>query len=323
MAITAISRDWGVDPSIVRITTTDNLAAITTAGYLTAQDTNIQLLNNGEFEWTATDEVLIYYADGQGFFTRDATNATFIATPSSPGTLSDTLANTYIFVGNVSNVATGVAMSGATTISNTGVVSLAASIAQSAGQAYTASTSSATPGTIRALKGVITGSNTTMTSGNLVGCRGEVDCVGASGGFLYGAQGKVIATGTLSGSAWTAGVFGQLDISAATINAGQCAPIWGDYGATSGTLTNQTGLYGIAMTNTTAAVLAGQLYLYGGATNLMLLNTNAGLSGTTYFKAAGTSSGSAGYASGCNATEVLQISVNGTTYYLPCFAQNS
>ena len=39
-----------------------------------------------------------------------------------------------------------------------------------------------------------------MTSGNVVGVRGEVDYVGASGGFLYGVQGKLIPTGTISGS---------------------------------------------------------------------------------------------------------------------------
>lgn len=185
------------------------------------------------------------------------------------------------------------------------------------------STALAAPGTIRAFTGKMVGTATVMTSGNLVGVRGEVDAVGASGGFLYGVQGKVIPTGTLSGSSWTAGVFGQLDISHATINAGQLAPIWGDYGSSSGTLTNQTGLYGIAMTNTTAAVLEGQLYLYGGATNLMYLNTNAGLSGTTYFKAAGTGASSWGYASYAAATEVLQISVNGTTYYIPCKSSNA
>ncbi len=186
-----------------------------------------------------------------------------------------------------------------------------------------ASTTSATPGTIRAFKGVITDTATVITSGNLVGVRGEVDYVGASGGFFYGVQGKIIPTGTLSGSSWNAGVFGQLDISAATINAGQIAPIWGDYGANSHTLTNVTGMYGIAMTNTTAAVLAGQLYLYGGATNLLLLNTNAGLSGTTYFQTAGTGSGSPGNVSYQPATEALQISVNGTHYWLPLYSSNS
>jgi len=193
----------------------------------------------------------------------------------------------------------------------------------SSGQTISTSTSSATPGTLRALIGSMTESATTMTSGNVVGVRGVANMVGASGGFIYGTQGKVIATGTLSGSEWTAGIFGQLDISAATINAGQAAPIWGDYGSSSGTLTDQTGLYGIAMTNTTAAVLAGQLYLYGGATTLMLLNTNAGLSGVTYFKDSGVGAGSWGNATPPTPSKVLTISVDGTLYYLPLVAQNT
>lgn len=41
------------------------------------------------------------------------------------GKLTSTLTNTYLFVGNISNVATGVAMSGDATIANTGVVTVA------------------------------------------------------------------------------------------------------------------------------------------------------------------------------------------------------
>ncbi len=181
---------------------------------------------------------------------------------------------------------------------------------------------SATPGTVRALVSAISNS-VLMTSGNLVGVRGVVTYVGASGGFLYGVQGKLIASGTISGSSWNAGVFGQLDISAATVNAGQMAPIWGDYGSASGTLTDQTGLYGIAMTNTTAAVLQGQIYLYGGAQNLLLLSTNAGLSGVTYFKDSGTGAGSWGNATPPTPSKVLKITVDGTAYYLPLVAQNT
>jgi hypothetical protein len=192
-----------------------------------------------------------------------------------------------------------------------------------AGQSVSGSTTSATPGTIRAFKGLMTGTNATMTSGNLVGVRGEVDYVGASGGFLYGIQGKLIPTGTISGSSWNAGVFGQLDISAATVNAGQMAPIWGDYGTSSGTLTDQTGLYGIAMTNTTAVVTQGQIYLYGGSQNLLLLNTNLGLSGVTYFINSGTTSGSWGNATPPTPSKVLRISVDGTQYYIPLVAQNT
>lgn len=203
------------------------------------------------------------------------------------------------------------------TISAAGVITLVSN------QTISASTSSATPGTIRALIGSMTSTATVMTSGNIVGVRGVVNYVGASGGFIYGTQGKIIPTGTISGSSWNAGIFGQLDISHATINAGQMAPIWGDYGATSGTLTNQTGLYGIAMTNTTAAVLQGQIYLYGGAQNLLLLSTNAGLSGVTYFKDSGTGAGSWGNATPPTPTKVLKISVDGTAYYLPLVAQNT
>src|SRR5580698_4159511 len=171
----------------------------------------------------------------------------------------------------------------------------------------TSSTTSATPGTIRALIGSMTGSNTTMTSGNLVGCRGVATVVGASGGFVYGSQGKVISTGTLSGSSWTAGLFGQLDVSAATINAGQVSAIWADWGATGAIATSMTGARLYAGTNTTANILNAQMYLYGPATNFFELDDNSGAYGATYFVAAGTSSGSAGDTTKCNASKVLKI----------------
>lgn len=318
--ITNIARDWGFDPAIVRIATTDTLATITTTGYLLTQEAQIFAVNSGAFEWAVTDYVLVYYSDNGGswgFFQYVPATGSLTAAPTVPGSLANTLPSGDIFVGNGSNIATGVAMTGAVAITNAGVTSLVAPIAM------TDTTASATPGTIRAFKSVMQNSNSVMTSGNLVGVRGEVDYVGASGGFLYGVQGKIIPTGTISGSSWNAGVFGQLDISAATINAGQMAPIWGDYGATSHTLTDQTGLYGIAMTNTTAAVLEGQLYLYGGAQNLMYLSTNAGLSGVTYFKTSGTSAGSWGNATPPTPSKVLKISVDGTAYYIPLVAQNT
>ena len=212
----------------------------------------------------------------------------------------------------------------AVTIGNIPVYSdIAGTVSQNVAALNNVPNASATPGTIRAIHGEMSSTISIQTSGNLVGVRGAVNYVGASGGFVYGTQGKIIPSGTLSGSSWNAGIFGQLDISAATINAGQMAPIWGDYGTSSHTLTNQTGLYGIAMTNTTAAVLAGQMYLYGGATNLMLLNTNSGLSGVTYFKDAGTTAGSWGNATPPTPSKVLTISVDGVQYYIPLVAQNT
>jgi hypothetical protein len=126
MAITSITRDWGIDPSIVRIVTTDDLAAITTAGYVTAQADEILALNKGAFQWVDTDYVLISYDGGIGFFTYDSTTLAFVAGAVVPGSLSDTLASGHIFVGSAGNVATDVAMSGDTTINNTGVVAIGA-----------------------------------------------------------------------------------------------------------------------------------------------------------------------------------------------------
>lgn len=190
-----------------------------------------------------------------------------------------------------------------------------------AGQTVTNAQTSATPGTTRALIGQTTQSANVMTSGNIVGVRGAVTAVGASGGFLYGSQGKLTATGTLSGSSWSAPVFGQFDISSATVNAGQTAAIWGDYGTSSGTITNASGMRGVAMTNTTAAVLNAQDYRYGNAAYLQEL---AGAGGTlNYYAAAGTGSGSAGNSTHCAAQQVIKILINGTPAYIPVFTQNT
>lgn len=300
------------------------------------------LVDGNYFRDTAATALVAHSGGGQAsatVLTADINEVTTVAAAadsvklpaSAPGlriTAINQGANPMQVFGNGTDTINGVAF-------GTGVSQLVGSVveywcpvagvwfAETIANTFATSTASATPGTIRALRGLITSTATVMTSGNLVGARGEADYVGASGGFIYGLQGKIIPTGTLSGSSWNAGVFGQLDISGATINAGQVAPIWGDYGTTSGTLTNQTGLYGIAMTNTTAAVLAGQLYLYGGAQNLMLLETNVGLSGVTYFINAGTGSGSWGNATPPTPSKVLRISVDGTQYYLPLVAQNT
>lgn len=129
MSITAIGRYFVGNPNIVSIVTDDNLAAITTAGYLTGTDiaADIELLQNGEFQWQDTDVVLISYAPNflVNWFKYDATNATFVANPAAGG-LSNTLVNGNIFVGNASNIATGVTPSGDVTITNAGVTAIGA-----------------------------------------------------------------------------------------------------------------------------------------------------------------------------------------------------
>lgn len=128
MSITAIGRYFDGEPNIVTIVSTDSLATITTTGYLTgtAIAADIELLQNGEFQWTDTDLVLIYYSPAQiGFFVRDATNNTFDAL-AAPSGLANTLQDGDIFVGNASNIATGVNPTGDITLSNTGVFGIAA-----------------------------------------------------------------------------------------------------------------------------------------------------------------------------------------------------
>lgn len=129
MSITAIGRYFVGDPNIVAIVTDDNLATITTAGYLTGTDiaADIELLNNGEFQWLDTDIVLISYAPSfiVNWFKYDATNATFVANPAAGG-LSNSLLSGRILVGNGANVATGVVASGDITNDNAGVFAIGA-----------------------------------------------------------------------------------------------------------------------------------------------------------------------------------------------------
>ena len=79
MAITHIVKDWGVAPSIVRITSTDTYATISAPGYLTAQAANIQAANAGAFDWAVSDTVLVWYQDafGNSAWSDFSVNSTF------------------------------------------------------------------------------------------------------------------------------------------------------------------------------------------------------------------------------------------------------
>lgn len=126
MSILAISRYFLGDPNIVAIVTDDTLAAITTAGYLTGTviASDIELIQNGDFQWTVTDIVLIKYDVSIGYFTYDAINNTFIAL-AAPGGLAPTLSSGQLFVGSAGNIATGVPMSGDATMIASGALTIA------------------------------------------------------------------------------------------------------------------------------------------------------------------------------------------------------
>ena len=124
--ITSIKREFNLFPNIVGIVTTDNLATITTAGYFASQLAAVELLNNGVWQWEIEDLIVIYYSANQiGFFTYNSTTDAFVALAANGG-LSNTLSSAFLFIGNGSNVATGVALSGDATITNAGVMTIAA-----------------------------------------------------------------------------------------------------------------------------------------------------------------------------------------------------
>lgn len=68
MPITNLDRDYGVQPSIVRMTTTDSLDTITASNYIIEQEPFIALIKGGAFTFVNSDVVCIYYQGGHGFF---------------------------------------------------------------------------------------------------------------------------------------------------------------------------------------------------------------------------------------------------------------
>lgn len=330
--VVTFEQGTGFEPRILRVVTNSTLSEVTTAGWLNSAVNECIVIQ-------PSDKILIYYGvgstPGNAFFDVSISAGVITLSVAESNVILPVVSGDFaVFSGTSGAIAdlgyspsdaakTKVVMAnGAVVAGNIAVYTdTAGTVDDNLAGLNTVANASATPGTVRSLTGAIASSAVTMTSGNLVGVRGSVTCVGASGGFLYGAQGKVIASGTLSGSSWSAGVFGQLDISAATVNAGQMAAIWGDYGTSSGTMTDVTGLRGVAMTNTTAAVLNAQDYRYGNATYLLEL---AGAGGTlNYYAAAGTSAGSAGDAAHCAAQQVIKIEINGVAAYIPVFTQNT
>lgn len=94
--ITAIKREFDLFPNIVGIVTTDNLATISSANYFSSQLAQVELLNNGVWQWETEDIVLIYYATNQvGFFQYNAATDSFTAV-SGTQTQSVSLTSTQI-----------------------------------------------------------------------------------------------------------------------------------------------------------------------------------------------------------------------------------
>jgi hypothetical protein len=93
--ITEITRDYGDNVSIVRITTTDTLSTASAANYITSQKANIETANQGDFEWLASDMTLVYASNGWMFasITSDFTSLT-------PMVFSTNVVGTPVVVGD-------------------------------------------------------------------------------------------------------------------------------------------------------------------------------------------------------------------------------
>ena len=150
-------------------------------------------------------------------------------------------------------------------------------------------------GSVAAIRG-----NVTVAAGNTI--------AGAS--YLYGVQGKLTVKGTQASSAEvSAGLVGQLDLSAAAGLTGPTAAIWADCGATAGTVTGAD-IDAVVVYNTTAAKINAALRIDTNSNYLFDLSDEGGGHGAgNWIIATAKSSGW---------DKSLKINLNGTVYYIPC-----
>lgn len=188
------------------------------------------------------------------------------------------------------------------------------------------SPSTANAGTVRAIIGSISPTNSSITAGTLAGIRGVATLPTgktiAGGVFLIGNQGKLFVNGTMNhADSRLAAMMAQLDTTGATLTTGQISALWVDHGA------GVTGAGGgqfnmIRITNTVSGSKPNAvIYSHGNATYLLDLSAPGGT--MDWQAAAGTSAGSAGESGKCEAPKVLIINVGGTPWYIPAFTQNT
>jgi len=134
-------------------------------------------------------------------------------------------------------------------------------------------------------------------------------------GFLYGVQGKLIVCGTINaGSNVSAGLQGQLDLSAAVAITSPVAALWLDMGATASAalISAPTYVNAIAVYNTTAAVINSAFQVIANATYLFDV-TDLSQGGSHFYNHSGSGLGSIG-------TDYLVVLVNGVPKHIPLYA---
>lgn len=129
--------------------------------------------------------------------------------------------------------------------------------------------------------------------------------------FLFGMRAGATIAGVIDQTSATrvGALFAKLDVSAATLTAGQVSVAWFDWGSSATTPTS-TECNVIRVQNTTAAVINALIYGYGKSTFLLDLSDNS--QGTIVIGTPPTTlSGS------------LKISANGNTRYIPLYTNPS
>ncbi len=117
----------GLKPGSVKMISTDNLATITAAGYLNGIGTIIV----PQIQLAPSDLIQCLYSyvpitdSGTLVLLQPSISNGVITLNVAANPLSEPLTNTHIFVGNASNIATDVAMSGDATMANTGALTIA------------------------------------------------------------------------------------------------------------------------------------------------------------------------------------------------------
>jgi len=179
-------------------------------------------------------------------------------------------------------------------------------------------------GTVRGVHGQVTTSHAAIASGNATGTRGLVTLSGANsagGAYFYGAQGKLVITGTMNhADSRLCAAIAQLDATGGTLTAGQLSGLWIDIGGVTGAGGGQ--FNAIRITSNATAVPASLIYAQSDASFVFDIVTPTGAT-LDYFATAGTGASSAGVTTGGVAAKVLLVRVDGTTYYLPLFSSNA
>ena len=142
--------------------------------------------------------------------------------------------------------------------------------------------------------------NTTIKSGTTV-----------TTGFVYGTQGKVTIKGSLTSANWSAGILGQIDLSAGHhTGTGWLSAIWGDMGATSLDASDVNAVVSL-LTNTTADEILAGIHIDTNSTYGMSFTDEGGGHGAgKWIKAA---------AVGGSQTTKLKVFVNGAAMYIPLY----